>query len=57
MVPALVLISLWVVLTAWILACLLAPAEPGAAAAADPYAADVAQFNQELADWDRHGRP
>jgi hypothetical protein len=54
----LLLALLWLILSAWIIAAILAagwPAEPPGPAP-DPYAADVAAFRQELHDWDRDGR-
>lgn len=55
-VTVLILAILWVIITAWIIGAILA-VDYTPPAAADPYAADVAQFNAELADWDRRGRP
>lgn len=55
-VAVLLLAIVWVLITAWIIGAILA-VEYTPPAPADPYAADVAQFNSELADWDRRGRP
>lgn len=49
---------LWVALVAFVVAALLAAGLPvERPAPADPYASDVAEFNAELSDWDRRGRP
>lgn len=52
----LILAILWVLITAWVIGAILA-VDYQPPAPADPYAADVAEFNKELADWDRRGRP
>lgn len=55
-VAVLIFAILWVLLSAWIIGAALS-VDFTPAPAPDPYAADVAAFNAELADWDRRGRP
>lgn len=57
----LILALAWVILTAWVIGMILAAAaglaDVAPAAAADPYAAELARFRADLSDWDRRGRP